>query len=103
MTADAMDPHEFARRFEKACQIGDALLWPALLAMPALAQRTTGLANGMLLVVALLWGKRRMRRAMLAGIGLLPYRYTTWRVLKFFVWMLLAALVLVLKVRMDAL
>jgi hypothetical protein len=98
-----MAPEEFAQRFERFCQYGDALLWPVLLATWVLASRTTGLFPGMLLVAALLWGKRRVGRVMTANATGRAYRYTTWRLLKFFLWAFLAAMVLVLKARMDGL
>ena len=98
-----MAPEEFALRFERFCQYGDALLWPVLLAGWVLASRTTGLLPGMMLVAALLWGKRRVGRVMKANATGRAYRYTTWRVFKFCLWSLLAAMVLVLKTRMDGL
>jgi hypothetical protein len=98
-----MTPEEFAQRFERCCQYGDALLWPVLLASWVLASRTTGLFPGMLLVAALLWAKRRVDRVMNANATGRAYRYTTWKVLKFFLWAFLAAMVLVIKTRMDTL
>jgi hypothetical protein len=98
-----MAPEEFAQRFERFCQYGDALLWPVLLATWVLASRTTGLFSGMLLVAALLWGKRRAGRVMTANVSGRAYRYTTWRVLKLFIWTFLAAMVLMLKTRMHGL
>lgn len=94
-------PDKWGRAFENAAMYGDALLFPALLAIPALMHRTEGLMSGMALVVALLWGKRRVRRVMEAKAGIRLYRYGTWRFLKFFFWVMAIGLVLMLKAKMD--
>jgi hypothetical protein len=101
----ALDPDSWpdacGRFVEKFCMYGDALLFPALLALPTLLHRTEGLMSGMALVIALLWGKRRVRRVMEARAGIRLYRYGTWRFLKFFFWVMAIGLVLMLKANMD--
>jgi sorbitol-specific phosphotransferase system component IIC len=101
----ALDPDSWpdacGRFVEKFCMYGDALLFPALLALPTLLHRTEGLMSGMALVIALLWGKRRVRRVRQARAGMRLYRYGTWRLLSFFFWAMAAGLVLMLKAKMG--
>ncbi|WP_169517182.1 hypothetical protein [Azohydromonas australica] len=80
---------------------GDALLFPALLAIPALLHRTEGLMSGMALAIALLWAKRRVRRVTQAKAGIRLYRYGTWRFLKFCLWVTALGLALMLKAKLD--
>lgn len=71
-----MDPE----RFEKACAVADALLYPGLVVWGLLALAWP--VNNMqvvLLVFTLLWACRRLRRALARDPWGRPYRYTTWR------------------------